>query len=109
MASRFGGCESHLTHTVGIFLNSVTQTAVASISGVSVPGAGTHQVDASYSGDTNFGGSTSGTIPLTALPQATTLALSASPTSSLYSQSVVLTATLNPSSLGNMKPQLVRP
>ena len=88
--------------TVGIFLNNFTQTAMASISNVSVAGSGTHQIDASYPGDTNFGDSTSGTIPLTALPQATTLALSASPTSSLYSQSVVLTATLNPSTLGNM-------
>ena len=73
-----------------VLLNQVTQTATATLTGVSIPGSGTHDVNATYAGDTSFNTSTSTTTPLTATPLATTLTLSASPTSSSYSQQVVL-------------------
>ena len=89
--------------TVGILLN-INQTATASISSVSIPGSGTgtDQVDASYQGDTNFGASTSSTIPLTASPQATSLTLTANQSNVPYGDPIVLTATLNPSTLGSL-------
>ena len=60
-----------------------------------MPGSGTHDVNASYPGDTNFSSSISTTIPLTATQVTTTLALTASPSSSTYGQQVALTATLS--------------
>lgn len=89
------------TTSLSVLLNSVTQTATAVKSGVSVPGNGSaHLVAANYPGDANFSGSQSSTISLTSSTVTTTLALTANPTSSTYGQSVVLTATLNPSTLG---------
>ncbi len=73
-----------------------TQTATATVSGISVVGTGTHLVDASYPGDGNYQPSTSATIPLTAEPAPTTLALIASPTAPTFDQPVVFTATLSP-------------
>jgi hypothetical protein len=83
--------------TVSIFLNRVTETETAVISGVSVPGAATvHLVDAGYPGDANFSPSVSGTTPLTGTPIATTTVLTAAPAPSTYGQWVILTATLSP-------------
>ena len=79
---------------ISILLSSITETATATLTGVSVPGSGTHNVDATYPASANFAASTSPTIPLTATKVATTLALTAAPTSSTYAQSLVLTATL---------------
>jgi hypothetical protein len=62
--------------------------ATASITGLNIPGTGTHQVVASYVGDKNFTGSTSNAVALTA-----------SPTSTVSGQSTTLTATLSPFSL----------
>jgi hypothetical protein len=44
---------------------TATSTATATVTGISPVGAGTHQVDASYPGDSNYGASVSGTVPLT--------------------------------------------
>ena len=52
--------------TATILLTEVTAGATAS--GVSPQGTGTHQVDASYPGDTNYDSSISGAIGLTASP-----------------------------------------
>ena len=93
---------NRIDHTVSVFLNNITQTGTASISSVSIPGNGTHKVAASYPGDSNFTGSISSTISLTASPVTTALTLTANPTSSTVGQSVLLTATLNPSSLGGL-------
>ena len=81
--------------SVSILLNQSTQTATAQLTGVNIVGSGTHNVNASYSGDTNFSGSTSTTIPLTATQATTALALTANPSSSTYGQLVALTATLS--------------
>jgi hypothetical protein len=90
------------SNDVSVISNLVTQTATATLTSVNVPGTGTHDVNAAYTGDTNFGASTSPTIPLTATGVTTSLALSAAPTSSTYGQPVVLTATLSPNSEGSL-------
>ena len=85
----------------------MTQTATAQLSGVNIVGSGTHNVNASYSGDTNFSASTSTTIPLTATQAATAVALTANPSSSTYGQQVTLTATLSstpPFPVGSLTP-----
>ncbi len=58
--------ESYDNNTVTAFLNQITETATATLSGVSVSGVATHQVLASYPGDTNYRSSTSSTVPLLA-------------------------------------------
>jgi hypothetical protein len=73
--------------------------ATASITGLGIPGTGTHQVVANYVGDTNFASSPSNAVALTASPVMTTLSLTASPTSLVSGQSTTLTATLSPFSL----------
>jgi sugar lactone lactonase YvrE len=85
--------------TLYVSLTQRTQTATATLSNVNVIGAGTHNVEASYPGDANFGASTSTTTPLVGTaPQlpATTITLTASPSSSFVGQAVTLTATLAP-------------
>ena len=83
---------------VNILLAEQTGTIVSSATatGISIVGTGTHWVEAVYSGDSYYAGSTSQAIPLTAEPVATTLSLSANPTAIIQGQNVVLTATLNP-------------
>jgi hypothetical protein len=88
--------------TVNVLLNQVTQTATAAEPNVSIPGTGSHLLDASYPGDNNFASSISSTMSFTASPAPTTLTLNANPTSSTYGLSVTLTATLSPSTLGGL-------
>ena len=90
------------TNTLGIFLNLITQTATAVKAGVAIPGTGTtHLVDASYAGDSNFGGSTSSTTSLTSSAGITTLVLTGSPTETNVGGSVTLSAALSPFSVGS--------
>lgn len=49
-----------------IFLNEPTQTATATVNGIAPIGAGTHNVEASYSGDGTYSSTVSGTTALTA-------------------------------------------
>jgi hypothetical protein len=79
-----------------VLLSQLTATATATVNNISLLGTGTHLVDANYPGDTNYAASVSGTTGLTAQPVATTLSLSANPTSSVLGQQVLLTATLSP-------------
>jgi hypothetical protein len=88
--------------TLSVLLGSVTQTVTASQSAVSIPGNGAHLIEASYPTDGNFTASASGTTSLTASKVTTTLVLSGQPTSSTYGTSVILVATLNPSTLGSL-------
>ncbi len=60
--------------TLGLNLTEPTETATASAA-VTLP-AGFHQVDATYSGDSDFTTSTSGTLPLWGVPSTTTTSLS---------------------------------
>ncbi len=69
--------------TLDVALTQRTQTATATLAGISVPGlAGNHSVVAAYTGDTNFTTSTSAAVTLVALgtsatTTATTLAVTA--------------------------------
>ena len=91
------------SQVVSVQMNNVTQTATAMRSGISIQGTGVHEVDAEYSGDTDFGSSKSSTISLTGSAVATTLSLSTIPAStSAYGQSLMLTAVLSPSAGSNL-------
>jgi len=81
---------------VTVLLALDTVPAIATVTGISPVGTGIHWVDAVYSGDTNYLGSVSLAIPLTAEPVTTTLSLTAVPNTITYGQNVLLTATLGP-------------
>lgn len=81
-------------NTVSVLLNQITQTATASASGIDVPGTGSHHLQASYSGDSNYSASTSSLITLTAAPIATSLQLSSSGLSVPVGTSLTFTATV---------------
>jgi hypothetical protein len=81
----------------GVYLaRSGPQSATASVNGISIVGTGTHYVDVSYSGDSEYQPSLSGTIPLIAEPVPTVLTFTANPTATAYGQQVVLTASIAP-------------
>jgi hypothetical protein len=88
-----------------VALSQVAQKATAAaLAGVAVYplGSGTHQVDASYAGDSIYQASVSSTtVPLLAAPTSTTTVLTVSPTSATVSgQTVTLTATVTPYTVG---------
>ncbi len=62
-----------------VFLTQLIQSATASLSGVNPGGAGSHLVDASYPGDSNYSSSASTAVTLTA---GTTPAITVTPASS---------------------------
>ncbi len=97
---------NNTSNNVSILLNEVTDTASVLITGVSIPGSGNHNVEASYPGDSNFNASISNTLSLAATKVATTELLSASTTTPTYGQQVVLTATLQniPMQIGALIP-----
>jgi hypothetical protein len=92
------------TPRAAVSLSQVAQISNASaLTSVAVfpLGSGVHNVDASYSGDSVFLGSLSDPVSLTAAPVNTALTLTASPNSSILSgDSVTLTATLSPFTVG---------
>ena len=100
------GVANSGSKNVSILLNQVTDTATVSMTGISIPGNGTHNVEASYPGDTNFNASISAKVGLTATNITTSTLLSANTTSPSYGQQVVLTATLqtSPTNVGSLTP-----
>jgi YD repeat-containing protein len=54
------------SNSLNVELSTLTETATATATGISPYGSGTHNVDASYSGDGNYAASTSATTGLTA-------------------------------------------
>ncbi len=91
-----GGTDLIIKESSGSLL-SLTRSSSASVTGVSPIGTGTHQIKVTYPGDSNYGGSAPTiTVPLTAQQVATTISLTALPTTSMYGQQVVLSATLSP-------------
>jgi hypothetical protein len=55
-------------NTASVFLTQLTWSATAAVNGVNPTGAGSHLVEASYGGDTNYSGSLSTTVPLATGP-----------------------------------------
>jgi Chitobiase/beta-hexosaminidase C-terminal domain/FG-GAP-like repeat len=53
-------------NTASILLTEPTETATATVNGIAPVGVGTHNMDASYPGDSHYGAITSSTIPLIA-------------------------------------------
>jgi len=81
---------------LNLFTGQLTASTNATLTGVGVAGTGTHNVEANYPGDTNYQGSTSNQVALTAAPLTTALQLVALPSPSTWGQQVTLTATLSP-------------
>ena len=75
--------------------NGVTQFAITSLA------SGAHAISASYSGDTNSGGSTSSVLTETVNPASSTVSIAASPNPAAFGQAVVLTAAVTPSVSGD--------
>jgi hypothetical protein len=74
---------------------AVTNTSIAFAPGSDLPVAtGTHQIAASYSGDSNYGASVSGAISITAGQGTPTVSVTASPNPATYGASVTLAATV---------------
>jgi hypothetical protein len=59
--------DNYPNYTVTVQLANLTQTATAAATGISPSGTGTHQVDASYPGNSLYDASVSSTIGLTAV------------------------------------------
>ena len=83
-----GGASSSGSSSINILQTSVGEISTATITGVEPLGFGTHNVEASYGGDNNYVGSTSGTIPLTA-----TAKIVLSPNSGIIGAPVTITGT----------------
>jgi len=90
--------------TITILPSQIMQTAIATASGISPAGAGAHQVDASYPGDSNYNASVSvaTTLSLTAQKVSTNLTLTPNPIASVFGQQVMLSATLSPYNEGGV-------
>jgi hypothetical protein len=80
-------------------LNQVTETATATLSGVSVPSSPIQYATADYAGDIDNLPSTSASLALTSSPATTKLQLTSSTNPSAYGNLITLTATLSPYSL----------
>jgi uncharacterized protein YjdB len=81
-----------------------TITASATVNGISIVGTGTHMVEAIYSGDSIYAGSTSQAVPLSGQQVPTTLSLITSLNAINQGQPVLLTATLSPNQAQNHAP-----
>ena len=81
-------------NSISTLLSQLTQTVA--VNQVSPIGTGVHQIEASYSGDSQLSGSSSNTTALSAQPVPTSLTLAASPVSSQFGQQVSLVANLSP-------------
>jgi subtilase family serine protease len=86
---------------VGIVAVSSGTTASTTIT---VPASGSHTLQATYSGDSNFTGSTSSGVTITVAKITTTLAISPSTTTPTGSSPLTVTATINPASTGSASP-----
>jgi hypothetical protein len=86
-----------------ILLDQFPTAATATLTGVVVPGGGTHVIDASHAGDRSYSPSLSGnTVALIGTQISTTLTLSSSLSASAFGQQVVLTAKLSPYNSNNL-------
>ena len=82
--------------TAQVVLSSLTQTATATLTGVSLPGTGLQNVVGNYVGDTSYQASVSPATALTAQAQTTSLGIFISNVIPMQGQQVALTAHLTP-------------
>jgi hypothetical protein len=81
-------------------LGEVTLSAGAATLSTSALAVGSHSITVSYSGDSNFGASVSGTFTQVVADASTTTTLTATPNPANVGQSVVFTATVAPATSG---------
>jgi hypothetical protein len=98
------GVANSGSKNISILLNQVTDTASILMTGISIPGSGNHNVEASYPGDASFNASISGKVSLAATQITTSTLLSANTTTPSFGQQVVLTATVQSSPVGGLTP-----
>ncbi len=87
---------------VTVYFTEHTETAVATLANVTVPGTGSHSLTAVYAGDTNFSASTSSAIALIASPVVSKLSLTSSAASPSAGTQLTLTATITPYSFDSL-------
>jgi subtilase family serine protease len=85
-------------NNVSVLTLQLTQVATATATGISPAGSGTHNVEASYPGDTSYQSSVSGTTPLTA--ELVTPRLTVTPSSSSIATMQALTVSVTVSDGG---------
>jgi len=82
-------------YTVTVQLSQLTRTSTATATGISILGTGTHQVDASYPGDSLYSASTSATTPLTAQQVKPAVAVTPSSASITTAQALSVTVAVS--------------
>ncbi len=80
--------------TLSVLLTGVTETATAAAPGISPSGAGTHLVEAIYSGDTMYAGSTSATTAVNVEPAMPTVTVTPDAASITTAQALSVTITI---------------
>ena len=87
--------------SAGFSAGGISYLASVSTSLVTIPGAGTHLIVASYQGDSTYAGSVSSAVSVVSTPTATTTGLTVSPGGvAVLGEKLTLTATVTPASLG---------
>jgi hypothetical protein len=94
---------NNASDNVTVLLSQASETAVATIAGISVLGTGTHQIQASYAGDSNNSPSLSSTIGLAAQLGTSTVTVTPSSSSVTTTQAFSVTIAVNGAS-GNPTP-----
>jgi hypothetical protein len=74
-----------------VLLAQLTQASIATVTSISPVGTGTHQVEASYSGDSSYSSSVSSTTGLTAQPVSVAASPTFSPAAGTYNSSQTVT------------------
>lgn len=77
--------------TVVVLLTQLTETWTAAANQISPLGTGTHQVDASYPGDSSFSASSSATIGLTAMQATPLVTITSASSNSTTAQALTIT------------------
>ena len=90
-------------NNVSVLTVQLTQVATATATGISPAGSGTHNVEASYPGDTSYQSSVSSTTPLTAELLTPTLSVTPFSSSITTAQALAVTVTVSGGS-GNAAP-----
>lgn len=86
---------NYFGNTATVLTSQLTQTAVATANSISPVGTGTHNVDASYPGDSSYKSSVSTAIPLTGTGAQVAPTVTVSLSSSTISAAQALTATIS--------------